>query len=79
MQISLQKTYPLPLFYIFSSPIPLITFRDIKRTLTSDGVRVFARYCFLRGSISATNSAVIVWLLCGNSAVRAGNLKKHRE
>ena len=39
----------------------------------------FVFNCFFRGSMSATNSAVIVRLLCGNSAVRAGNIKKLRE
>ncbi len=32
-------------------------------------------YCFSRGSISATNSVVIVWFLCGNSVVRVGKVK----
>lgn len=36
-------------------------------------------YCFSRGSISATNSVVIVWLLYGNSVVRAGKLKHERR
>ena len=36
-------------------------------------------YCFSRGSISATNSVVIVWFLCGNSVVRAGKLKHERR
>ncbi len=30
-------------------------------------------YCLSRGSMCATNSVVIVWLLCGNSAVRVGS------
>ena len=32
-------------------------------------------YCFSRGSISATNSVVIVWFLYGNSVVRVGKVK----
>lgn len=39
----------------------------------------FFIYCFSRGSISATNSVVIVWFLCGNSVVRAGKLKHERR
>lgn len=35
----------------------------------------FFIYCFSRGSISATNSVVIVWFLCGNSVVRVGKVK----
>ena len=35
------------------------------KTLTSTEVSVFVLYCFSQSSISATNSAVIVWLLCG--------------
>ena len=31
-------------------------------------------YFFLRGSVKDTNSAVIVRLLCGNSAVRVGKM-----
>ena len=35
----------------------------------------FVFNCFFRGSMSATNSAVIVRLLCGNSAVRAEKVR----
>ena len=40
---------------------------------------LFLLYFFLRGSVKDTNSAVIVRLLCGNSAVRVGKMGAHQN
>ena len=50
----------------------------IKNSYLKSGWEFFVFYFFSLGSASATNSAVIVRLLCGYCAVRAGKVKTEK-